>query len=249
MDGDLVFVPAGNCSWTTSQARTPSVEINDKRITLQGAGIDQTTITDETGSDAFEQALAIYVTPGKFVRVTGFTFQGGHPDEWHGFLNIWGPPTCCSDFRLDHFRMADTINHAIEVGNAIGVIDHCQFDGDVGGILVKGEYPGDAARQSILDLGSKNAVYIEDCNFDFQTTFRAAVDAQSGGRFVFRHNTLNDTYAVNHGTETGYPERGAYSFEIYENNFASTADWFTAMFLRGGTGVVLIIHPLATATC
>ena len=92
--------------------------INDKEITLQGAGIDLTTISDATGFDAFEQALVVNLSQDDFVRVTGFTFLGGHSEEWHGFVNIWAPATCCSTFRLDHFRIADTINHAIEVGNA-----------------------------------------------------------------------------------------------------------------------------------
>jgi len=237
-DGDTVLVPAGSCAWTTTEPRTPAVKIADKAIILQGAGIGQTIITDSTGADAFEQALVVNVLQGKFVRVTGFTFQGGHSDEWHGLVNIWGVADCCTRFRLDHVRFADTINHTVEVGNVYGVIDHCTFEGDMGGILVKSEFPGDASWQSDLALGSPDAVYIEDCSFDFQSPHRAVVDAQSGGRFVLRHNTIHNSYAGNHGTESGYPERGVFSYEIYANSFTSPQDWFTTFFLRGGTGVI-----------
>jgi hypothetical protein len=220
------------------EARTPAVEIINKAITLQGAGIDKTVITDSTGTDVFEQALVIIGGTDKFVRVTGFTFQGGHNEEWHGQMNIWGSPICCSEFRIDHLKFVDTINHTLEVGNIYGVIDQCLFEGDTGGILIKNEFPGNTSWQSSLALGSAKAVYIEDCTFDFQSPYRAAIDAQSGGRFVFRHNNLTNSYAANHGTETGFPERGVFSYEIYENTFTSPVDWFTVMFLRGGTGVI-----------
>ena len=39
-DGDIVVIPAGNCTWNST------VSISDKSITLQGAGIDRTVITD-----------------------------------------------------------------------------------------------------------------------------------------------------------------------------------------------------------
>jgi hypothetical protein len=39
--GDTVTVPAGNCTWTTT------VTITSKRLVLQGAGINVTTITDQ----------------------------------------------------------------------------------------------------------------------------------------------------------------------------------------------------------
>jgi hypothetical protein len=40
VDGDTVIVPAGSCMWTSA------VSINNKGITLQGAGIGQTIITN-----------------------------------------------------------------------------------------------------------------------------------------------------------------------------------------------------------
>ena len=39
-DGDIVVIPAGNCTWNST------VSISDKSITLQGAGVDRTVITD-----------------------------------------------------------------------------------------------------------------------------------------------------------------------------------------------------------
>jgi uncharacterized Zn-binding protein involved in type VI secretion len=44
-EGDTVQAPAGNCTWTTVEPRTPAVEIAGKAITLQGAGIGKTIIT------------------------------------------------------------------------------------------------------------------------------------------------------------------------------------------------------------
>ena len=67
--GDTVLVPAGNCTWTTQTAYTPSVSVT-KAVILKGAGIDQTVIRDGTNID--ERPLEI----NSGARVTGFTFTG-----------------------------------------------------------------------------------------------------------------------------------------------------------------------------
>ena len=52
-DGDVVIIPPGSCTWNTA------VTFSNKAITVQGAGIDQTIITDLTGSKQGEAAFWI----------------------------------------------------------------------------------------------------------------------------------------------------------------------------------------------
>jgi hypothetical protein len=59
-----------------------------------------------------------------------------------------------------------------------------------------------------------------------------------GGRYVFRHNVVNNEMAGNHGTESTQRYRSCRSMEVYNNTFRKTGTrWFTGLFIRGGTGV------------
>ena len=75
-DGDFVLIPAGYCAWTTPASNTPSVIINQKGITLLGAGIDQTVITDGTTTAWNETPLRVDGVAGRPFKITGFTFVG-----------------------------------------------------------------------------------------------------------------------------------------------------------------------------
>src|SRR5262249_50066767 len=74
MDADKVLIPAGTCTWTTN------LTIDNKILTIQGAGIGQTVIIDGVSKAAFPNVpqLLIWKTKdGGVTRLTGFTFQGG----------------------------------------------------------------------------------------------------------------------------------------------------------------------------
>ncbi|MHC4282611.1 MAG: hypothetical protein ACYSWZ_06540, partial [Planctomycetota bacterium] len=85
-DGDTVLVPPGSATWTTSQENRPAVVISrkgsEKRITLKGAGIGKTIITDATGPQCFQVVIKTSETGiysgvnNKAFRITGFTFKG-----------------------------------------------------------------------------------------------------------------------------------------------------------------------------
>ena len=45
-DGDVVEVPAGTATWVAEDQNHPAVQISGKAVTLRGAGVDQTVITD-----------------------------------------------------------------------------------------------------------------------------------------------------------------------------------------------------------
>jgi hypothetical protein len=94
---------------------------------------------------------------------------------------------------------------------------------------------GDAAWQQPLSLGTENAVYIEDCAFD--RTHGNAVDANNGGRYVFRANTITNTYIEAHSNcPNGL--RATFSYEVYSNTMVAAIPTYRPFSMRGGTGVI-----------
>lgn len=225
--GDTVYVAPGNCPWSTSVS-IPAT----KRIILKGAGIDSTIITMNPAGYAFNLS-----TSGS--RLTGFTINEGQ-------IRVSG-----TNWRIDHCKMTfsswsdgivagsfDTVNGALPVG----VIDNCILNNMR--VLVMGtNYMLDenGTQHNFwaqpLGLGTNNAVFVEDNIFNGNSGTINAMDANYGGRFVFRYNTLNDVYVEAHSVQGN--NRAVRSWEIYNNTFnqVSKAMW-VPMFLRGGTGVV-----------
>jgi len=248
-DGDTVLVPAGSAAWTTSHENRPAVVISrkgrEKRITLQGAGIGKTIITDATGSQCFQVVIktseaGIYSgVKDKAFRITGFTFKGKGDDA---LISTTG----YTKWRIDHCRFENS-GRSLWV-SGIGLIDHCAFDKKDNGQSVfvshmdfAGKDHGDGSWSSPLSLGTEKAVYIEDCTFKYYVKNpNAALDGCFGARVVFRHNKLINAFIAVHGTETSGRGRSIRSYEIYGNRFDMTAprEHFTAIFLRGGTGVI-----------
>lgn len=233
-DGDTVLVPAGHCEWSQP------VRLLNKAITLQGAGIEETIITDMTGNAWNEPALWVEGLDGQHIRVTGLCIRYGlnsSLQDYNGAIVVRGTSKA---LRIDHCKFVDFWNRSIQMsGYTYGLIDHCIFQRTpeaVNGfqaINVNGD--SDAAWLRPLTLGSANAVYIEDNVFDFYGSGTAA-DSHSGGRYVFRMNTLRNGGMLNHGLDT--TNRSSHSLEIYDNYFHREAYTFNIITIRGGTGVI-----------
>jgi hypothetical protein len=90
-----------------------------------------------------------------------------------------------------------------------------------------------------LNLGSDEAVYVEDNSFTLATgCFFGVGDMYYGGRTVFRYNTVTNAYWQNHAARS-YERGGSVKAEIYNNNFNATdSNWYRAIHVRSGTGVV-----------
>ncbi len=236
-DGDVVVVPEGSCVWITPDLNRPAVSIVDKALTLQGAGIDRTVIQDQTG-DRFAQDL-IRVSGSKAFRITGFTFEGmkRYPPN-----NVAEPAISVIDnisgWRIDHCKFKVTESDITKGGRGLmvsgkGVIDQCEFINTRQGVAIMGE--GHVSWAAPLTLGTDNAVYIENCRFDYDDFLDGALDAYSGARYVFRHNHSN-TYFGHHGLDSG-SYRSGFSSEIYQNTLPFDKSPGLVMNSRGGTGV------------
>jgi hypothetical protein len=222
-EGDTVSVPAGSASWS-------GITVGSKALTIQGAGIGATVVTAS-------RAFSLIGVEGKSVRISGFTMRGGGSTVIH----VSGTS---KTFRIDHIRFEGIAGKAIEVnGYSYGVIDHCQF---VGPSVFVGVHVFDttsnggvASWNRPLTLGSDKAVYIEDCLFDFGTYGAGvpSVDSRTGGRYVFRYNKVRNQSMGHHDAET-QNQRGTFSWEVYGNVFEYSQPLWTAIYMRGGTGVI-----------
>jgi hypothetical protein len=245
-DGDIVQVPAGACTWTTLAPYTPSVRISGKAIILQGAGTEPTgtIITDGTHDWHNEVPLFVQATAGKPIRITNIAFYGN--TDIKGMVSING---VCADFRMDHckFEVLSSGNGIFITGPFTGVFDHCVFISHAGffkafqtSAAVSGETEnGETAWQRPLALGSGDAIFMEDCLFEYAYGY-ALIDADEGTRFVFRNNTVHNSQIGTHGHDGEYKHRSVLSYEIYANAFSATVkpNLSTIVALRGGTGTI-----------
>ena len=247
VDGDRVLVPAGNCTWT-SQVAIPTT----KGITLQGAGIDVTTIVTGFASGS---TMAVLVAPGNSLsRVTGFTFDGDLVAKAGNGAQIAVAGYGLDSFRIDHnkidrFRTRGVVVDSTATANEIsGLIDNNIWDdagGNVQGYLLLGapgvttgdaDDPANKPHSRSLDLGGPDFIFIEDNVFNWATTGDGTGTARGGVRYVFRHNTLNGVSADHHGADSG-GARGVHSFEIYNNTYNNTGSVARGATWRSGIGV------------
>ena len=237
-NGDTVLVPAGNCTWEATKAWSGAVEIpSGKQITLQGQGIGKTVIIfiitkTESGYNSTLESN------GNGVRITGFTFLKSQ-------LDITG-----RDWRIDHNRFEGNTpcTHnlvGISAKNANyselvkGLIDNNQFHNikilAVGGPSMITNW----AWARPLDLGTAEAVYVEDNEFFSDCSSGLILDANYGGSYVFRYNRLQDANIMAHAVQGA--NRATRKWEVYNNFWFTTpesANAYSFGFIRAGTGVV-----------
>ena len=241
-DGDTITIPTGSFTWTTT------VTIS-KGITLQGAGLSASHITDQGLGGA---ALIVTCTAAHFVRVTGLEFikSTAHPS---GMVQFYGTNSGGNNevgFRFDHCKLnfPTTGGRGVYATGIFGVIDHNNVvvsgPGSQQSISVDGSSVGSDGGFTPwtrpLTLGTDKAVYIEDNTFDYTANDQAedSVDAYAGARIVVRHNTFLSITQGFHGTDSG-GNRSPHSFEIYSNTYINNSSTtLRALTVRGGTGVI-----------
>ena len=237
--------------WTTTLLVTKSITlIGQTTVTgpMSNPTVNNQTIIldDETGTGG--NVALLKMQPPGFFRISGFTFRAGSPTRAEQSTGaIQAMYSHAPTFRIDHCVFDRIRNANIGAMTERGVIDHnvaYLFSYFVsfhpynwGG----GSYWGDKSWSEPLNLGSDRAVFVEDNYIKNSITgIRSTTDAQTGARFVLRHNTLIDTYTDTHGTESGGRFRAPRSWEIYQNTFTLAAGKSHSMVcdFRGGTGVI-----------
>lgn len=240
-EGDTVTVPSGSASWSST------VSINNKAVSVIGAGMDSTIITCNN-INAFNVNGAV----GKFFRIGGMTFKGSPGGNGYSsfIINIMGTSRA---WRIDHIHFDSTSGGFGMVGvdgYTYGVIDNClvtgaqpqhwfvrPFDSAYAAPYDSGSY----AWKRPLSLGTENAVYIESNTIKYDTFAQGSTnpvwDARSGARYVVRYNNIRNGFAGHHGAEAHHA-RGTFSWEIYNNTFEYDSLIWVPLNLRGGAGVI-----------
>ena len=258
--GDTVNIPAGGATWSSKLYIT-------KGITLQGAGIDLTTITSnisDTGSCIITIIPdATSISADATFRVTGFTFDGDWKSGGLRVAQTAELDTAPANIRIDHNKFFECNSRGVQFGEGVvyGLVDNNQFIDCLKSVDSYGVYWYTWDRHP-LTLGAVTSVYIED-NIITITEGSSALGITSGGhggRYVFRYNTIsmpsyymalwdihgNNGAVVDYGAcpdcATGTSScclnnRGAIVGEIYRNTITVKRNT-RSLDLRGGTGIV-----------
>ncbi len=230
--GDTVFIPAGNFVFNGGVSLKGG-------ITIMGAGRDKTTLRRTSSGGTY--MFTVNCSNGGQLVITGLTIVGLSPSMSPGIKLT----NNCKNFRIYDNTFRKCMDRAIEIhGDTRGVIDHNIFiDNNLTAIVVFGD--GDKGWQRPLELGSADAVYVED-NYFRQENIASSnmhhhIASNNGSRYVFRYNECDDgnlaSSAVDaHGNKFYWP-RGSRGYEVYGNTFKSGRRW-VCINIRGGDGVI-----------
>lgn len=235
--GDIVTVPGGSCTWTSSVSIPSS-----KGITLNGGG--NTTITWGSGG---QFVVTAGTTASSFV--TGFTFVGSFNGNGPMWLTTSDSPLT-QPIRFYNNTLDDG-NPAVQgtiintFGNGPLLIDHNTFTSHHGAdeVIHLVGLGGGVTTGWATDVvpGGPNMHFIEDNTFSYPSVSgswdgTSAVQSYYGARLVFRHNYVTDEQVDVHGTCGMVNGRW---FEVYGNTFNVTGvAEANYVVLRGGSGVV-----------
>jgi hypothetical protein len=251
-NGDTVIIPpCSQTNWTS----TLTINVG---ITLQGSGQGVTIIGDNVNKGGSScgsggPAFAWSVNAPNSMRMTGLTIVGVATDPGvcqRGHVTVSGSTHL---MRIDH----NTINPAQTVGIFIdgdiwGVIDHHTHVGQfVNGVRVEhvnwngtsNDVWGDQSWAQALQPGSAQGIYIEDSSFTSTDPnfIGGATDCFSGGRLVFRHNTVSMLNNQSHGADSDQRHRACRWQEVYNNTYtySNVNNLAFINWVRGGSGVFL----------
>lgn len=233
--GDTVVVPAGTCTWTAA------VTIQDKTITLKGAGSGPggTRIVHDGGDHPLIDVNAGSKT-GR-MDISGFWFHGAaSSNNWTGAaMRLWGPAGW-KNLRVHHNVFDGNHPWTIRAADFThGLIDHNLFKGRAYGILFYGQGAKDWATP--LKLGTADFFFVENNTFDWDdfvgVTGVETLDMNNGGRVVFRNNSLINGYWQTHDkARTGMASGNGY--EVYANTFQTRTRKWKAIDVSAGSGVI-----------
>lgn len=245
-EGDLVIVPSGTATWTSTLAIT-------KGIALRGAGAGSTTITNGGGMSYIITVIPATPADNPYVAIMGFTFDANNDGSCilvqnHNIIYDY------DNFRIHHNMFKNTYNVDRRVGSiwavgmVFGLIDHNTFQGNFYHIDLRGyeEYSWDKYEKaadntlvySSLGMGGARFLFVED-NF-FTGHAEGVIQSGQGARWVSRYNTIDGTdigalFDIHGDTNNS----GCVAVEIYENTETAVNDpSLVIAAYRGGTAMI-----------
>ncbi len=220
--GDTVQIPAGAATWGAGGA---FLTVN-KAILLEGAGIGVTTITlDDTASTGTIRVSAAAV-------VKGFTIvSAGASADTAGAIIATANGFRISDIQFE--QVSENSSYFL-YAEAYGLMDNCFIYGGSGTselVFVRG--PVDSW-QTASSMGTADAMFIEDC---YYAGSGYVCDGNDNSRMVVRGCEIHGPIKVDGHGYASNSLRGVRQMEIYDNVWPD-AGYFTAIEVRGGTGMV-----------
>ena len=234
-DGDVITLPAGTFIWITGVSLTKGITVSGE-TTITGAGTssctanDQTIIIDEKPRDTAGALFKATIEAGKSFRLTGITFKKGSITQVgnSGAVRILSTGLVQSA-RIDHCHFDHLYwGHSLQIGSWIyGVDDHNLYESNGNNIshLIQhstwgGSDDGHGSWADFPYYGSEKFWFIEDNTIKGSGSVATSggVDSSEGGRYVARHNYVENTSFGGHGTEGG-PARGQRCDQVYNNTF------------------------------
>ena len=236
-DGDDVAFAAG--SYTASSTITIP---NSKKLTLTGAGKTSTNISAST------TAFVLGASASKILSM-GFTSSGSS-----SFIVFYGDgttPPVIGECKFQYTGgkedaiVGDNINRYYpDYGDIAAVIYNCEFIRARITFFHSATYnPGTPSNSfrimsAPINLGTANAVYVEDCTFTMDVHGNV-IDTNFGGNYVFRFNDVDHNYTTGYVVEMHSIQgnhRATRFWEVYGNTL-SGANTSAPASIRAGTGV------------
>lgn len=245
VDGDIVSVPAGNCSW-------PSGLTISRAITLQGAGIGRTLIINDNTT---ANLIAIAESTAGNVIVRGFDFSvGAGPTPGFFFIEV-GFVTNGKPVLINANKFTLRVNgNALRFQTNRGVIWGNTFVGTPSGPACLNNASALRHKAPSLPWNTPATFGSADTNGDLNLYFESnnlidvleAIDVDDSARTVIRYNTLTNSAVMSHGDDTS--ALGGRYYEVYNNTFVSDTSVKCApdlptnvnflVSLRGGTALI-----------
>lgn len=257
--GDTLIIPAGTATWTSR------FSIN-KGITIRGAGLSSTVITNGIGVTSTLGGLIHFVpsypsanTP---FRVTGIGFECNWAGQGVNVIN--NTHNLINNVRIDHCRFNQSKARAIYTeGFVYGVADNNQFV-DCENCLVNYGWIGGAWynwEELPINRGSSTYFYFEDNTVSYSgaVSCMAVVAGGHGGKYVIRYNTIHnmnwlvcfDVHGNQNPVTATYDPNGSRALmaaEIYENTIDTARSNMWMAHLRGGSIIMYNNNWNTTAT-
>lgn len=253
-EGQTVLIPAGNCDWgDRGVTRAGSIRV-------RGAGAQATVLRRTAPVTEWGDYLMTFAcADGEAVEISDIGFRGNDAlqdeDQRLADQDAGLALDGCRDFRVHdvEFREFSYAGLAIRGLEARGVVYRGRFLSNFKcqpdpvdclgyGVVVMGRAGAPGSSQTPLELGTPNAVFLEESYFRDN---RHAIASNAGSRYVFRYNTVLSTQRTRnfglidaHG-RGDYPP-GSRSWEIYGNTIDSDPSSMvvTGISIRGGDGVI-----------
>ncbi len=236
--GGTIYLPTGEFLFNKTVAMAGG-------INLIGQGLENTILNSKTTSfiDINHNG-----NKGGAMRISGISFMGWTSDA--GYTHRGISLSNIVDFRIDHIYI-EGCGYTINISGRPnypkprGVIDHCTIIKGRGVYnsvygVTSGAYLWENENR-IENIGTREAVFIEDCYFEGCSH---ATDAFGGGHYVLRNSTVYNCGSVGgHGVGFDDSGRGIRCAEVYNNIIRKSLDgedrlrWIM-IGIRGGGGVI-----------